>query len=113
MIRYNATQNRKNGKSIQPEWNHLVNEVFDLRLLDPEELLVAGPQIEQQPERRQPHLVLCEVQLNDAVVKEPGKQLFVCYPARLFFPPPSSLSTLRCVPRVMASMMASLYSARS
>lgn len=81
-------------------------------LFDPEELLVAGPQIKQQPERRQPHLVLGEAQLYDAVIKEPGKQLIVRYPACVFFSS-SSLSTFRLVPRIMASMIASLYSARS
>ena len=81
-------------------------------LFDAEELLMAGPQIEQQPERRQPHLILREAQLYDAVVKEPGEQLIVCYPAAVFFPS-SSLSTFRLVPRTMASMIASLYSARS
>lgn len=101
-----------NGESIKPGRNDLIDEVFHMGLFDTEELLMAGPQIEQQPERRQPHLVLREAQLNDAVIKEPGKQLIVCYPATVFFPS-SSLSTLRLVPRIMAFMIASLYSARS
>ena len=74
---------------------------------------MACPQIEEQTERHQPHLILREVQLYDAVIQQPGKQFFVRYPARLFFPPLSSLSTLRCLPRTIASMIASLYSERS
>ncbi len=97
---------------IQPGRYNLINEMFHMGLFDSEELFVAGPQIEQQPEGRQPHLILREAQLYDPIIKEPGKQLIVRYPATVFFPS-SSLSTLRLVPRTMASMIASLYSARS
>ena len=98
--------------SFQTERNNLVDKVFHFRFLYSKELFVASPKVEKKTERRQPHLVLGEAQLNDAVVKEPGEQLIVCYPAAVFFPS-SSLSTFRLVPRTMASMIASLYSARS
>jgi len=52
------------------------------------------------------------MELGDAVIKEPGKQLFVAYPAAVFFES-SSLSILRFVPLYMASVIAALYSARS
>ena len=44
-------------------------------------LLVAFNEIEQQTEGRRPDLILRKMQLGDAVIKEPGKQLFVRYPA--------------------------------
>ena len=44
-------------------------------------LFVAFNEIEQQTEGRRPDLIPRKMQLGDDVVKEPGKQLFVRYPA--------------------------------
>ena len=44
-------------------------------------LLVAFNEIEQQTEGRRPDLILRKMKLGDAVIKQPGKQLFVRYPA--------------------------------
>ena len=61
--------------------NDLINEMLPFGLRYPVILLVTFHEIEQQTEGRRPYLILCEMQLGDAVIKEPGKQLFVRYPA--------------------------------
>ncbi len=75
-------------------------------------LLMAFPQIEEKAERHQPELVLRKVQLCDAKIEKPGKQLLIAYPTYTFFGS-VSLSMLRLVPRNIASVIAVLYSARS
>ena len=67
--------------SLYPLRYHLINEMLTLGLRYPVILLVAFNKIEQQTEGSRPDLILREMQLGDAVVKEPGKQLFVRYPA--------------------------------
>lgn len=62
-------------------------------------LLVALPQVQQQTERHQPHLLLAEMQVGKTVIKKPGKQLRIGdrYPTGAFFES-FSLSTFRLVP---------------
>lgn len=66
---------------LYPSGNNLINEMLPFGLRYPVILLVALHEIEQQTEGRRPDLILRKKQLGDAVIKEPGKQLFVRYPA--------------------------------
>ncbi len=77
------------------------------------ELLVRLPPVKQVTKRHEPHLLLRAAELAHPVIDEPGKQLFVAYPACAFFPASSSLRMYRAVPRYMASMIAPLYFAKS
>ena len=75
-------------------------------------LAMALPQVQKLAKRHPPHLVLGEMEVGDAVIEQPGKQLFTDYPARVFFGS-LSLTTFLLVPRYMACMMAFLHPARS
>lgn len=77
--------------------NDFINKVLPHGLRLPYVLLMAFPQIEQQSERHRPDLILGKMKLGEAVIKEPGKQLFVRYPTTAFFESPS-LSTFLFVP---------------
>ena len=62
-------------------------------------LLVAFPQVEQQTEGHQPHLILRQMEMGKPVIEKPGKQLRIGdrYPTCAFFAS-FSLSTFRLVP---------------
>ena len=79
--------------------DNIVNIVLMRRGGLPVILLVAFPQVEQQAERHQPHLILAEMQVGKSVIEKPGKQLRIgdCYPTCAFFES-FSLSTFRLVP---------------
>ena len=98
--------------SLDPVRDNIVNEMFPLGLCQPVVLLMAFEQVQQQAKRHRPDLILRQVKLGDAKIKQPGKQLFVAYPTCAFFGF-VSLSMLRFVPRYSASVMAVLYSPRS
>lgn len=93
--------------------NNVVNKLFQLWLRNADILLVAFPKIQKQANGRQPHLILRQMKVGEAVIQKPGKQFFIAYPTTLFFPVASSLWIFRLVPLYMASIMASLYPARS
>lgn len=59
-----------------PRGNNVVYKMLPLGLRYPVILLVTFHEIEQQIEWRRPDLILRKMQLGDAVIKEPGKQLF-------------------------------------
>ena len=92
--------------------HHFVDGILPLGLCDADKLLMTFPQIQQQAERRQPHLVDFHSEMSDAVINKSGKQLLICYPTTAFFES-FSLSTFRFAPLNIASMMALLYSASS
>ena len=96
-----------------PHRNHLINAHLPFRLCNPHKLLMALPQIQQIPERHQPHLFRTEVQLRRAVIEQPSEQFCVIHSAVTAFFEISSLSMLRFVPFSIASVIASLYSASS
>mgnify|MGYP004576433135 CR=1 FL=1 len=101
-----------NSKLYPHRHNH-INIRFTLRFGDPHKLLMALPQIEEKSKRHKPHLFRPEVQLRRSVIEQPGKQFSVVYPAVTAFFELSSLCTFRFVPFIMASVIASLYSASS
>ena len=75
---------------------------------------MAGPQIEKQTDRHEPEILAAHAHLHRAVIIKPGKQFIAVYPTIPFFgEDSSSLSTLRFVPRSIASVMALLYAAKS
>ncbi|MBQ4370067.1 MAG: hypothetical protein II784_03600 [Oscillospiraceae bacterium] len=88
---------------LDTDRDYFVYEQLSLRLCLSYVLLMALPQIEQQSERHRPDLILGKMKLGEAVIKEPGKQLFVRYPTTAFFESPS-LSTFLFVPLYIASV---------
>ena len=95
-----------------PVGDDLVNETLPLRLCHPVILQMAFPEVEEQSERSHPHLILRKMKVGDAEIKKPGKKLPVGYSASGFFGS-VSLSTFRFIPFIIASVIASLYEARS
>lgn len=82
-----------------PVRDNIVDVMLSCRGGLPVILLVALPQIQQQTERHQPHLILAEMKVGKAVIEKPGKQLRIGdrYPTGAFFES-FSLSTFRLVP---------------
>ena len=99
--------------NLYPHRHNLINITLPLRLSNPHKLLMTLPQIQQKPERHKPHLFRTEVQLCRAIIEQPGKQFIIVYSAVTAFFEVSSLSTFRFVPFIIASVIASLYSASS
>lgn len=88
--------------------DNVVDEHFPFGFRDTVVLFVAFPKVKKQTKRHQPNLILRQPQMGKAVIKQPGKQLCVCYPAAIAFFAVSSLSTCRRVPLYRASVMAAL-----
>ena len=86
---------------------YLINEMLAFGLGLSRVLLMAFPQVQKKSERHRPDLILRKMKLGEAVIKEPGKQLFVAYPAAGFFET-SSLSMFLLVPLIIASVIAAL-----
>lgn len=70
------------------------------------ELFVYLPLVQEVTERHEPNFHLRPSQQRHTVKDQPGKQLFIAYPAVVFFEPLPSLWISRLVPLYMAFMMA-------
>ena len=83
----------------EPIWDNVVDVMLSCRGGLPVILLVAFPQIQQQPKRHQPHFILAEMKVGKAVIEKLGKQLRIGdrYPTCAFLAS-FSLSTFRLVP---------------
>ncbi len=75
----------------------IIDIILTLRFCLTVILFVAFPQVKQQAERREPHLVHRHSEKRHAVIQKSGKQLLICYPTSAFFGS-CSLSTFRFVP---------------
>ena len=95
----------RRGGGLDSVRDDVLDEHLAVRGGAPGFLFPAFDEVEQQPERHQPHLKLCEVQVGKADIEQSGEDDLVAAGRAYGFG--VSETTSRLVPRYSASAMAS------